>query len=673
MSIGRETACWKCKKAIRYHQSQLNSELKCSRCRALNRLTEQGAVRSGSEPEPGAGASGSSASRDGVKRPAYLDDVRRIARPVAEEPPPINSSRPANANAGWDVPGGSMPPSLPRRSAVSSGRAAWVIGSSLVAVLALGVGFVMIKAGGVGDKQAPPAVKESSKDSSSGVKPPEQPKPPPPQPPEPTPDEPVPPSEGTSDERRLDPSKTIAEQVEVHAGLEKTVFASSIIGMAEVDKKFFSFGSRKDCLLRFYQAFIERDGEAGPSDWLEKLRLLKLQALRSLEFDQIWDTRPLFTVRFPAGTVPEGLAVGVYVDVPDMFRKLITARPGDPVSQSNAVPVGRQSAPELQEWVDYNDENDSYELALDLRWNHQELLNLEQEVTVPLTLRVVYADKSEDKLNCSLRVRPIADLERYPLSIEYGAAINPDHPWVRRLINEINQDRFVKDQGMTLNGGMIKGMPIEDQALDVYLVWRSLKSRGVRYQILANGETQSQRIRPIHESMSTANAMCADGSVLFASIFEALAMKPMLVFVPNHVFVCLNLNPTEGDPIDFPIETTAIGDDLRSCPTISNEVLQAMVRRYPVLLKQPEFWNFVQAVERGVEELNEHHTNAQEALKVLDESKDAEAKKVARSRAALELDLLYVSQLRILGIRPTGSPPDLDRRYTYPKVKATSR
>lgn len=57
----------------------------------------------------------------------------------------------------------------------------------------------------------------------------------------------------------------------------------------------------------------------------------------------------------------------------------------------------------------------------------------------------------------------------------------------------------------------------------------------------------SERIRTPRESIRESSANCIDGSVLFASAFENLAMDPVIVLVPGHAYVGVKLSDKADD------------------------------------------------------------------------------------------------------------------------------
>lgn len=72
-------------------------------------------------------------------------------------------------------------------------------------------------------------------------------------------------------------------------------------------------------------------------------------------------------------------------------------------------------------------------------------------------------------------------------------------------------------------------------------IYDALKRSGLSYvkSSLTFGENTgvSQRVRMPKESIGNSSANCIDGAVMFASLFENLAMEPVVVLVPGHAYV----------------------------------------------------------------------------------------------------------------------------------------
>lgn len=72
-------------------------------------------------------------------------------------------------------------------------------------------------------------------------------------------------------------------------------------------------------------------------------------------------------------------------------------------------------------------------------------------------------------------------------------------------------------------------------------IYNALKKQGLSYvkSSLTFGEHQavSQRVRKPSESLDQTSANCIDSAVVFSSLFENLAMDPIVVLVPGHAYV----------------------------------------------------------------------------------------------------------------------------------------
>jgi len=99
----------------------------------------------------------------------------------------------------------------------------------------------------------------------------------------------------------------------------------------------------------------------------------------------------------------------------------------------------------------------------------------------------------------------------------------------------------------------------------VKAIWDELQAQGVSYvmdpAVLADFG-YAQRTRLPAEVLAVKNAQCLEGTILFATLLEAIGLEPILVRVPGHAFV--GWRPTEKDgakPGDLAfVETTMVHD-----------------------------------------------------------------------------------------------------------------
>jgi hypothetical protein len=703
MSVFKETACGSCGQRVRYIAAQAGQVAPCPKCGRSLKYEAVNAAAGGISSRSTNLSSGRSSAGSG--QPSWIDDVRSMANELPESAGsgtsvPIGLSKPSPVVSSWEHESADAETwAAPTAAPAPRRRSALLIGSALAALLALGggVAFLVVPGmGGSGVSVSNPVAASGSKqggspsksggNGSSGDNAPEpakQPEAPPKngEPPEAEAgrDELVPqvepPEESTS--AVIDPKRKIADQVEVESGVERKVFVSSIIGMEEIDRKFFEHSKRKESFSDFCKVFVERDDNDGPTSGMEWY----LMELARVQHSAVWDARPMFTVNFPSERLAEGVRVGVYLTVPDEYQKFLPTKDGVLVSKTDSVPLATDVSEETRSAVDFNDERNRFEVQLDLPWNLDELRKLDQELKIPLGLKVVYADKSFDEVRAKVLVEPGAELEHYPLYIQYGVAVDPKHPWVRRLIDQINQDPENVRQKWTLSGGGADDPAAS--ALNAFLVWKALASRGIRYQNLTAAEMEAQRVRPIHESLDRRNANCADGSVLFASFLEAMGMNPMLIFVHRHVYVGLLVKDGEQGFDILPIETTLLGENAAREREIHQPAVRMMCERFPGVRNSRYFWSFVGAVEANYLEIKDWKVSGKEVTGLqtrFNESCDAlAAAEASGDRAAINAALeqcmkdefycLFLRKLRAEGVRSIGAPPSLGSRYKFPDQK----
>ena len=98
---------------------------------------------------------------------------------------------------------------------------------------------------------------------------------------------------------------------------------------------------------------------------------------------------------------------------------------------------------------------------------------------------------------------------------------------------------------------------MEDQARAIY---RTIHEMGIKYvNAPVSFGKNDQRIKFPAESLADKSGNCIEGTLLFASAFESLGMRPVVILVPGHAFVGVRL--WDNDDTILPIETTMVGTD----------------------------------------------------------------------------------------------------------------
>lgn len=136
-----------------------------------------------------------------------------------------------------------------------------------------------------------------------------------------------------------------------------------------------------------------------------------------------------------------------------------------------------------------------------------------------------------------------------------GAFVTPNAPDVLGFLRTV-AERHPEDR---LVGYQVGKSLVEPQ---VQALYGALKDTGVTYvnSVIAFDPEEgsaSQRIRLPRESLRDRTANCIDGTVLFASLLEAMSLNPGIVLVPGHAFVSWETWPNSDKWLY--LETTMIG------------------------------------------------------------------------------------------------------------------
>jgi len=212
-----------------------------------------------------------------------------------------------------------------------------------------------------------------------------------------------------------------------------------------------------------------------------------------------------------------------------------------------------------------------YRLAPYIRYDFVQLAKTNQSypAMIRYAVSVNGVDLGWDQIQ--IRIRSVNDVPFYvesdltgesmDLSAIFAGFVNESHPAVQQILQEALDlkavQRFV---GYTENPS--------DAALQAIAIWYALQKRQVRYSNVTtpsasstSGKVVSQAVRFIDESIDSQQANCVDGSVLFASILYKIGIHPILVRMPDHMFVGYWLNEEHTD-YGF-LETTLLGEGRR--------------------------------------------------------------------------------------------------------------
>jgi hypothetical protein len=209
-----------------------------------------------------------------------------------------------------------------------------------------------------------------------------------------------------------------------------------------------------------------------------------------------------------------------------------------------------------------------YRLAPYIRYDFVQLARTNQSypAMIKYAVSVNGVDLGWDQIQ--IRIRSVNDVPFYvesdltgepqDLSGIFAGFVNESHPAVQQILREALDLRAVQRfVGYTENPA--------DTSFQAFAIWYALQRRRVRYSNVTtpsaaspSGQVLSQAVRFIDESIDSQQANCVDGSVLFASVLYKIGIHPILVRMPEHMFVGYWLNE-EHNAYEF-LETTLLGE-----------------------------------------------------------------------------------------------------------------
>jgi hypothetical protein len=121
-------------------------------------------------------------------------------------------------------------------------------------------------------------------------------------------------------------------------------------------------------------------------------------------------------------------------------------------------------------------------------------------------------------------------------------------------------EQLITEAGQLMTSGSMVGYQLgtEESVIEqAAALYEALKLRGTIYtHVPGSFFNGSQNVKLPAESLSTGSQNCVDGTLVFASAFEALGMRPLIIFKPGHAYVAVLLGP-QSDYALF-IETTVV-------------------------------------------------------------------------------------------------------------------
>ena len=135
----------------------------------------------------------------------------------------------------------------------------------------------------------------------------------------------------------------------------------------------------------------------------------------------------------------------------------------------------------------------------------------------------------------------------------FAGYVNENHPWIDGLLGEAIQTKLCEGfYGYQLGA---KGV-----GRQVNAIWTALQKRGIRYSSIASstvsGDNRFQHVRFVDETITSSQANCVDGSVVFASILRKIGLNVSIILVPGHAYVAVR--DEKDEKFLYAIETTML-------------------------------------------------------------------------------------------------------------------
>lgn len=374
-------------------------------------------------------------------------------------------------------------------------------------------------------------------------------------------------------------------------GFATDVYASSLLGLQKFDDKYI-VGIDQEVAWDLLAKELR--------DWNEPYVTILFADLFAT-FEKLQASRPQFEFALNAGAA--GISsdrVTVVMSIDQKYLHLFSVNAsGECILLENAALVEPEQA---SSGARLTVEKGVYRIPVSLPWAKDALRQLEHPVDIHVEVSARFQDGTGHTKQYSIKVHPPTQIEYlYPWGMGFAACVDEDHPWIDEIIAEINNDPSLKAADLVLAGGGDRHP--EAQLQSMYLVWRYLARRGIRYSMVTGTNNEHQGVQLFHDAYQDKVANCVDGSVMLASIYGRLGLPCSLVLVPRHCF----LQVLVGDDRVY-VETTQLGKIIDFQPP--EELLQSF---HESLRGDPELRSFLMALQEGLNKFEGSWKSANDA------------------------------------------------------------
>lgn len=255
--------------------------------------------------------------------------------------------------------------------------------------------------------------------------------------------------------------------------------------------------------------------------------------------------------------------------------------------------------------------NQQYAILPKVLWHYDLLRQNRQSLPLNFTYTVSVAGATATPKTVTATLRSIGDCplaavdyqgKQIDLRKMFAAYVNEDHPKINELLGAALQKKTVN----SFNGYQGKR---EEVVAQVFAIWRLLRDKGMKYSDIAttsydeHDQVVSQRVRTFQEAITTAQANCIDGTIVFASLMRAIGLQPLIILVPGHAMLGFYVDGNKEDILV--LETTLIGELTAGSAAIKHEFAPTILAIGNRTLCQTSAALFLKALNAGYDRFSQ--------------------------------------------------------------------
>lgn len=202
-----------------------------------------------------------------------------------------------------------------------------------------------------------------------------------------------------------------------------------------------------------------------------------------------------------------------------------------------------------------------------LSWSQAQLAAITQPLSTDAVFRVFVDGTPAGEERRPVRVRatndaPLRACRTPEQCVDYApymaAFVNENHPAIDNILRAALDIPAMPVKSWTGT----QGTP-DDVLRQVWAIWYLFQRSKVTYSSITTvsdtrSDVLSQTVRPLSQTLRTAQANCIDGTAVFASVLRKIGIEPIIVLVPGHAFLGFYTDAKRTQPAF--LETTMLND-----------------------------------------------------------------------------------------------------------------